>query len=249
VVIKWLVAVTDIHEQKEAENRKDIFLSMASHELKTPITTLKTLLHIYKSEVMGDNDACPTVLEQAESQLLRIERLVGNLLDASKMNADKMVCRFEEFDFGNMVQECIARMQQQPLQHSILLEQNTKILFTGDKLRLEQVMNNLLSNAIKYAPVPGTINVKSYISQNELCVSVEDFGIGIAPEQIEHIFTAYYRVNNTSAAYQGLGIGLYICSEIIKIHHGKLWVQSVPGQGSTFYFSLPISRQFTFNDL
>ena len=240
-IIQWLVAVTDIHEQKEAECNRDMFLSVASHELKTPLTALKTLLHLYKSEIIADNDAYPNVLEQAENQLLRMERLVSNLLDVSKVNAHKMVYRFEEFSFGEMIKECIERMQQQAGSHTIVLEQNADVLFTGDKLRLEQVINNLLSNAIKYSPDADTIVVKSYVVQDEVYVSVQDFGIGIAPENINNIYTAYYRVNNTSADLQGLGIGLYICSEIIKSHLGKLWVQSVPAQGATFYFSLPIN--------
>jgi len=245
-VIKWLVAVTDIHDQKEAENRKDIFLSVASHELKTPLTSLKTLLHIYKNEIMADNDACPGVLEQAESQLARIERLVGNLLDASKINAQRMVYRFEEFNFGEMIRESVERMQQQTEKHTIVLEQNAKVLFIGDKLRLEQVMNNLLSNAIKYSPAAGKIVVRSFVLQNDLYVSVQDFGIGITPENKENIYTAYYRANDTSANFEGLGIGLYICSEIVKSHLGKIWVHSVPAQGSTFYVSLPINHQPMF---
>ena len=240
-VQKWLVTVTDIHDLKEAEYKKDIFLSIASHELKTPLTTLKTLLHIYKNEVIADNDACPGVLEQAENQLVRIERLVSNLLDVSKLNAHKMAYRFEEFNFGEMIQESIERMQQLTEKHTIVLEQNAKVLFSGDKLRLEQVINNLISNAIKYSPAADKIIIKSFVVLNELYVSVKDFGIGIAPENLENIFTAYYRVKNTSADFEGLGIGLYLCSEIVKSHLGKIWVHSEPAQGSTFYFKLPIN--------
>jgi len=240
-VQKWLVTVTDIHDLKEAEYKKDIFLSIASHELKTPLTTLKTLLHIYKNEVIADNDACPGVLEQAENQLVRIERLVSNLLDVSKLNAHKMAYRFEEFNFGEMIQESIERMQQLTEKHTIVLEQNAKVLFSGDKLRLEQVINNLISNAIKYSPAADKIIIKSFVVLNELYVSVKDFGIGIAPENLENIFTAYYRVKNTSADFEGLGIGLYLCSEIVKSHLGKIWVHSDPAQGSTFYFKLPIN--------
>ena len=156
--------------------------------------------------------------------------------------------RFEEFNFGEMIKESVERIRQQANKHTILLEQNAKVLFTGDKLRLEQVMNNLLSNAIKYSPDADTIIVKSYVVQDEVYVSVQDFGVGIAPENIGDIYTAYYRVNKTSASCQGLGIGLYVCSEIIKSHLGKLWVQSVPTQGSTFYFRLPISRKMHFAD-
>ncbi len=248
-IIKWLVAVTDIHDQKEAEAQKDIFLSVASHELKTPLTTLKTLLHIYKNATMADNDACPGVLEQAENQLLRIERLVSNLLDVSKITAHKMVYRFEEFNFGEMIKESVERLQQQTGTHTIVLEQNAKVLFIGDKLRLEQVMNNLLSNAIKYSPSADKIIVKSFVLQNELHVSVQDFGIGIAPKNQEHIYNAYYRVNNASSNFEGSGIGLYICSEIIKSHLGKIWVHSVPEQGSTFYFKLPINQQGLFAEM
>lgn len=242
-IVNWLVAVTDIHDQKAAEQQKDMFLSIAAHEIKTPITTLKTLLHVYKNEVIADNDGCPNVLEQAESQLLRIERLVSNLLDVSRMNAHKMVYRFEEFNFGVLVKECVERMQQQSARHTIILEQNANLLFTGDRLRLEQVMNNLLSNAIKYSPDTETIIVKSYVVQDELYFSVQDFGIGITPENIEHIYTAYYRAANTAATSHGLGIGLYICSEIIKNHLGKIWVQSALGEGSTFYVKFPINKQ------
>jgi signal transduction histidine kinase len=153
---------------------------------------------------------------------------------------------FEEFNFDEMVKESVERMQQQTNKHTIILEQNAKVLFAGDKLRLEQVMNNLLSNAIKYSPDANTIIVNSSVVQDDLYVSVQDFGVGIAPENLNNIYDAYYRVNETAASFQGLGIGLYICSEIIKNHSGKLWVLSVPAQGSTFYFKLPIGGQMLF---
>lgn len=238
---KWLVAVTDIHEQKEAEQRKDTFLGIAAHELKTPLTSLKTLLHVYKNEVMAESETCPVLLEQAENQLLRIERLLCNLMDVSKANPYTMVYRLEEFNFSELMKESVARMQQQTSRHTIVLEKNAKVLFTGDRLRLEQVIDNLLSNAIKYSPNAKQIIVQSYIIENDLYVSVQDFGVGIASENLNNIYQAFYRANNTAKDVQGLGMGLYICSEIIKNHHGDIWAHSIPAKGSVFYIRLPIS--------
>ncbi len=244
-IAKWYGAITDIHEQKEAEHSKDIFLSAASHELKMPLTTLKTIIHLFKKTATPGNEGYE-LIDRADSQLQRIERLIGNLLDVSKINAHTMIYKLEAFNFSELVRECAERVQQQSLTHKIILLQNARILFTGDKLRLEQVVNNLLSNAIKYSPDANTVHLKSYVQGNDIILSVQDFGIGIAPEERDKIYTAYYRAGNAQRRFAGLGLGLYICAEIVKSHFGKLWVESVPGEGATFYVRLPINRQLLF---
>jgi hypothetical protein len=124
--------------------------------------------------------------------------------------------------------------------HEIVLEQSADIEFTGDQIRLEQVVNNMLSNAIKYSPGANKVLVNMIVEKRNIVVSVRDFGIGIRPENLDKLFDRYYRINNKIQHFEGLGLGLFISSEILRHHRGNLWIESEPGQGSTFFFRLPL---------
>ncbi|MDP9046907.1 MAG: HAMP domain-containing histidine kinase, partial [Bacteroidota bacterium] len=226
-----------IHEQKELENKKDEFLSIASHELKTPLTSIKAF-----NQLMNRANSDPKLagfISKSAEHIYRLERLISDLLDVTKINAGKMNYMSEPFSFRQLLVSSIENMQYNTT-HQIVLESSPGITFTGDQIRLEQVMNNLLSNAIKYSPKGNKILVNSKVQHNNIVVSVQDFGIGIATENLDKLFDRYYRVDNTAMRFEGLGLGLFISSEILKRHNGSFWIESEPEKGATFYFRLPL---------
>jgi len=247
-VIKWFGITTDIHEQKRAEHQKDEFLSIASHELKTPLTSVKAFMQLALKNTPPEEKAYGFI-SKSSSQLIRLESLINDLLDVSKINAGKMNYNLEPFNFSEALIETVEGIQQGNHKHHITIERNDAVVYKGDRLRIEQVINNLLANAIKYSPNNNRIIIRSELQQNNLIVSVQDFGIGIEPNNLTKLFDRYYRVDNTSMRFQGLGLGLFISSEIIKRHNGSFWIESQPGEGSTFFFLLPINGKQEFIDI
>ncbi len=237
-VVKWFGTNTDIDNHKKSEEKKDEFISIASHELKTPLTGIKAFIQL--AGRTNESSKVSGFLEKAEVQILNLERLIADLLDTSKFNAGKLTYNFAEFPFGDSLKESTSNFAQHSPKHEIILEQNVDIMYHGDKFRIEQVIDNFLSNAVKYSPAAEKIIVKAATQDGNIVVSVQDFGIGIEREHLTKLFDRFYRVDSTVMKYQGLGLGLYISSEIVKGHGGTFWIESEPGQGSTFYFSLPL---------
>jgi len=233
----WVGTSTDIHEQKENEQRKDEFLSIASHELKTPLTSIKAFNQLMKRT--KDGELLTGFIDKSAEHIYRLERLINDLLDVTKINAGKMIYAMEPFVLSHLLRDSIANMQYNTT-HQIILESAPDVTFKGDKLRLEQVMNNFLTNAAKYSPEGTRILVNGRLEDNGIIVSVQDFGIGIAPENLDKLFDRYYRVDNTAMRFEGLGLGLFISSEILRRHQGSFWIESELGKGSTFYFRLPL---------
>ena len=245
----YIGSIVDITEQESAAqalrellDKKDEFLSTASHELKTPLTTVKAFIQLIERNADEDTKA-NQYAKKASQNLLRLEKLVNDLLDVSKINADKLTYNETPFDFVEMLHDTVNTMQLSSKKHTIHLNISIpNISYTGDKFRLEQVVYNFLSNAIKYSPNAEDINVSVEIKDNNLVVAVQDFGIGIERQNLEKIFDRYYRVDNTAMKFDGLGLGLYISSEILKRHKGNFWIESEVGKGSIFFFKLPISN-------
>ena len=233
----WLGTNTNIDVQKNNEHKKDEFLSIASHELKTPLTGIKAfnqLMQRTKSEAQQQ-----IFLKKSAENILRLERLINDLLDVTKINAGKMNYRMEPFNFGKMVANSVENIQHTKPSHQIIIESSADIIYTGDHYRLEQVMQNFLSNAIKYSPAGDKVIVNSRLERGSIILSVRDFGIGIPAENMPLLFDRYYRVDNATMQFEGLGLGLFISSEILKRHYGSFWIESEEGKGSTFYFRLP----------
>jgi hypothetical protein len=170
-------------------------------------------------------------------------------LDVSKINAGKMIYNNEDFDFGQMLADTVDSIQRTSDQHHIELQSRCNIQFRGDQHRLEQVIINLLNNAIKYAPNANKVIVNCEMENGNVVVSVRDFGIGIAEEHLKGLFDRFYRVDNSSARFQGLGLGLFISNEIVKRHGGSFWIESKLDEGSTFYFLLPLNGKQQFTDV
>lgn len=234
----WLGTNTNIEVQKENEQKKDEFLSIASHELKTPLTSIKAYNQL--SQRIKETEVLKPFLKKSEEHIDRLERLINDLLDVTKINAGKMTYTMEPFAFHNMIAESVETVRHLTAAHEIILEENAEIQYTGDHFRLEQVLNNFISNAIKYSPGGEKIIIRSAVSHDNIVVSVQDFGIGIEEKNLDKLFDRYYRVDNTAMRFEGLGLGLFITSEILKGHQGSFWIESEPGKGSTFYFRLPL---------
>lgn len=233
---------------QESERKKDEFISIASHELKTPLTTTKAYIQL-SQKISNSSERGYNLITKAEDQLSRLEKLVADLLDVSKIQAGKMIYNIETFAFDRLLMETVGSLQLTTSRHQILIERCDQVEFNGDKLRIEQVLNNFLSNAIKYSPDSNKITILSEVRHGNIIVSVQDFGIGIDDNHLEGIFDRFYRVDNTAIRYQGLGLGLFISSEIIKRHGGSFWIESEPGVGSVFYFLLPLNGKLELNSL
>jgi signal transduction histidine kinase len=233
----------EIEFRKQAEHKKDEFISIASHELKTPLTSVKGYIQLLQRSLNRDDKTmAQNHLEKASIQLEKLNELIVDLLDISKIESGKMKFNMKSFDADNMVNNAIEMLQHSNPDFKITKLGQTDEMIFGDEMRLEQVVINFITNAIKYAPGTNQVNITINIKDEKLYLAVKDFGIGISKEQQDKIFDKFYRVEENSNRFNGLGIGLYICSEIINRHGGTIGVNSVPDEGSEFYFIVPISE-------
>lgn len=236
----WIGTNTNIKLQKGNEEKKDEFLSIASHELKTPLTNVKAFNQLISKT--NDINKIHIFNQRSANHIGKLEWLINDLLDVTKINAGKMVYDMQEFKFRKLILDSINTIQQTTDTHQIKLIGDAEINYKGDQFRLEQVIQNFLSNAIKYSPNADKVIVSYWLDENNILVSVQDFGIGIEQKNFNQLFDRYYRVDNSSMRFEGLGLGLYISSEILKRHQGSFWIESEEGLGTTFYFRLPIDR-------
>ncbi|WP_426326954.1 hybrid sensor histidine kinase/response regulator [Pedobacter sp. R-06] len=234
----------EIEFRKQAEHKKDEFISIASHELKTPLTSVKGYIQLLQRSLNRDDKTmAQNHLEKASTQLEKLNELIVDLLDISKIESGKMKFNMKSFCADNMVNNAIEMLQQSNPDFKISKLGKTDEMIFGDEMRLEQVVINFITNAIKYAPGTNQVNVTTNIKDEKLYLAVKDFGIGISKEQQDKIFDKFYRVEDNSNRFNGLGIGLYICSEIINRHGGTIGVNSVPDEGSEFYFIIPTTEE------
>lgn len=219
--------------------QKDEFISIASHEMKTPLTTAKGYTELLLLSLNEENQSV-LYATKANQSIERLQELVTELLDSSKIQNGQLNYNIAAFDFNKMVDETIENIQHSTKNHSIQKTGNCAQQITGDRNRLQQVVINLLTNAVKYSPNADKVLVKIEELEGKIQVSVQDFGIGMSGKHLNKIFDRYYRVEEHAIHFQGLGIGLYISHNIIERHKGELWVKSEPEKGSTFYFILPL---------
>lgn len=233
----------DISERRELERRKDEFIGMASHELKTPITSLKGFTRLLQRRLKDSGDEeVHRFLTRMDGQIDRLTTLVNDLLSITQMQRGQLEYRMEMFDLKELVQETVENVQGTTQTHRLLLEEPIAASIYGDRDRIGQVLTNLLTNAIKYSRNSDRVIVRMVIQEGNVVVSIQDFGLGIPREHQQKIFERFYQVSATEEkTYPGLGIGLYISKNIIERHEGCLDVQSRTGEGSTFSFHLPVA--------
>ena len=231
----------EIENRRELEKKKDEFISIASHELKTPLTSIRGYIQLLERLINKEgNENLKPYISKVSSQINKLGDLVSDLLDISNMESGKMKFNIRPFSFEDMLNNAIDNIKQIFPEHIIVKNGSANVLYPGDEMRIEQVVINYLTNAIKYSPDHRKIEVDSILDKNWLEVRVTDHGIGISQELQEQLFEKFFRVEESSNRFQGLGIGLYICQEVIQRHEGTCGVISELGNGSTFYFRLPL---------
>jgi two-component system CheB/CheR fusion protein len=241
-ILFWVGTATDIEDQKKQMEKKDEFIGVASHELKTPLTSLKgyiQLLMAYNREELSP--VVKQYLGKANSAVNKLQYLVNDLLDVSKIQAGRLDYRMEPVDMSKIVGGCFENAVHIYPAYQFEMHTEGQFLVMGNAERLEQVIMNFINNAVKYAQRNRKIIIAAAPHDGgKVRTSVMDFGIGLSPHDVERIFERFYRVEDKKFMTSGLGMGLYIATEIVNKHKGKIGVDSEPGKGATFYFDLSL---------
>lgn len=251
-ILVHAVVVTDQVKARqrleELARQKEEFLGITSHELKTPVTSLKGYTQILERRFrQGGDERSAALLKKMLAQLNKLTALIEELLDVTRIENGKLQLQPSTFAYNELISEIVEETQYITTRHTIIQELTPSVVLTADRDRIGQVLTNLLTNAIKYSPKIETVIVKTALKDEMIITSVQDFGIGIAKEKQLHLFERFYRVEGeTQLTYPGLGLGLYISAEFIQRHHGSIWIESDENAGTTVTFSLPL--QFSGED-
>lgn len=244
-----VLVLHDVTKEHDLSSIQLDFVSMASHELRTPLTSIIGYLSVFMDENRSKLEASQKAfLDRISISAKQLASLIDNLLSVSKVERGALNMTAAPLDWTKTLTQAVHENQLQALQKNITLQLklssgNTPFVL-ADPIRINEVINNLIGNAINYTQGGGKITVSAKVEGSEVITSVSDTGIGIPPEAISHLFTKFFRVSGAldkSSNSKGTGLGLYISKSIIDLHHGRIWVESTLGKGSTFYFSVPIA--------
>ena len=240
----WVGTSTDINDIKELDQQKDFFISMASHELKTPLTSVKGYVQLMQVKYKNtDDDFLKNAIKVVSKQVDMLTNLTTGLLDVSKIKSGSLVLKKTLFNISDLINEVIEEISHINPQHQITFDCQHQTQVYVDREKINQVLINFLNNAIKYSPNSLKINVYTELDKDKVKVAVVDNGIGLIEADRKMVFERFYRVEGKNEkTFSGFGIGLFIASEIIRKHDGEIAVDSVLGEGSTFYFKLPIKK-------
>lgn len=237
IIVGFLISLIS-EARYEAELQKDEFIALAAHEIKTPITVIKGYINLFRQKVKKNENKIFGYIDEIDIQTSKILELIGDLMDVTKIEIGKFVYRDELFDFDRLVKELV--MHQQINSKRITLTGVSRKIVKGDRYRIGQVVSNLLSNAIKYSPQKSPIKIRVKVKRDGVILAVKDYGIGIPRLEQKAIFNNFYRARRTRREKaEGLGLGLFISSQIVKYYRGKLYVKSNGKRGSVFYLELP----------
>jgi len=238
-ITKWFGSCTNINEHKRALKQKDDFMSIASHELKTPITSLMGTLQLLDRMKNDPSPKMqPNLIERANKNIRKINSLVGELLNVSQLNEGQLHLKKTTFNVSELITNSCNHVRTEGV-FEVVIKGDEKLEIFADESRLEQVLINFVNNAVKYAPNSKQIVISFEQQPDEVKFCVTDKGPGIPQEKLPHLFDRYFRVDSSGSQYSGLGLGLYICAEIIRKHEGRYGVDSQLGDGTTFWFTLP----------
>jgi len=241
-IVAWFGTATDIEDQKRELERKDEFISVASHELKTPLTSLKGYLHLIESEQYL-TDETKSYISKGNISVKKLQHLIRDLLDVSKIKGGRLEFSMNPLNLTELIHNCIENSSYMSPSYKIKEEVEEDVFVMGNEERLEQVIMNLLNNAVKYSPDNKNIIVRLEKNERVAIVSIIDFGVGLSDSDQKRIFERFYRANSNKFSTSGLGIGLYISSQIIKEHNGQMTVKSKLTEGSVFSFLLPLTNK------
>ncbi len=243
-----IITLHDITAEQQLEEMKVDFVAIAAHELRTPVTSIKGYLNVFVEENSGKLDVDQTdLIESALTATSKLDILIENLLNVSKIERGVLNMQTKPFDLVLLVSQVVSEFSNQAKEKQITLifkepqGQLPKVL--ADGVRISEVITNLVSNAIAYTNAGGSVTATLQAKNNEVIVSIADTGIGISKSVLPYLFTKFYRATGVFQNYsKGTGLGLYISKAIVEGHHGKIWVESEEGKGSTFFFSLPVAK-------
>lgn len=241
LLLNVIALVRDITRFREAEELKSTFVSVVSHELKTPVALIKGYVSTLRREdASWDREIVQDSLAVIEEEADRLTSLIEDLLDASRLQAGALSINLSDVDLSALARRIAERFQAQDKRHSIKvsLPANFPVVL-ADEDRLAQVLSNLISNAIKYSPNGGEININGQVHPQQVVICITDQGPGIAAGDIPYIFDRFYRATEASRTTKGAGLGLYLARAVVEAHGGRIWVDSKAGQGARICFSLP----------
>jgi PAS domain S-box-containing protein len=232
----------DITAQKQDEQRKNDFIGMASHELKTPLTSLHALVQVLQQKLKGTSDPfVPQALNKVNLQTKKMSSLINGFLNISRLESGKLDIVAQPFDLVPLIHEQLDEIRLTVTSHNFRFEASQNVPVFADREKIASVLSNLMSNAVKYSPKGKSVIVVCILKEGQALVSVQDEGMGIRPQDLPRIFERYYRADSEHTQHiSGFGVGLYLSAEIIERHNGRIWVESEKGVGSTFFFTLPM---------
>jgi PAS domain S-box-containing protein len=245
-LLNVIANLRDITRFREAEEAKSTFVSVISHELKTPVALIKGYAGtLRRKDARWDAETMEESLRVIEEESDRLNSLINNLLDASRLQSGALELDMGYVALDRLAESVVAKFRTQTSHHLLTTDFPTDFpAVPGDQERLRQVLTNLLMNAIKYSPGGGTIRIGGRVRPDHVLVFVEDEGIGIAESDHERIFDRFARIDNAlSRKTQGAGLGLYLVRAIVEAHNGRVWVESAPSRGSVFQFTLPRDQE------
>ncbi len=239
-LINIIASIRDISHFREAEEIKSVFVSIVSHELKTPVALIKGYVGtLRRKDVSWDSEIVQDSLEVIEDEADRLTELIENLLDASRLQAGEFSLNLAEIRMDKLAQEMVDRFQTQTDRHRISVQFPEEFpVIVGDENRLEQVFYNLLSNAVKYSPDGGEVIISGQIRSEQIIICIQDQGSGISQEDVPHIFDRFFRADEAAKNTQGAGLGLYLSRAIIEAHNGRIWIEPRPKSGTRVCFSI-----------
>ncbi len=238
-----LAMVRDITQTKDEEQRRDHFLGIASHELKNALASVKSFTQLLERKLGKTDEKNIDYVKRIDANADRLKRLIDDLMDMTKIKAGRLELVKEVFVFNQLLLETVEDFRNMAKSHVIVLDIGRDALVDGDKMRLRQVLTNLLKNAAKYSEPGNTILISAFKNKTHIKIAIQDQGIGISKKDQKKIFDLFYRAENADIARTtGMGVGLYISSEIIKMHGGRMGVESKLKKGSTFSFTLPLAK-------
>ncbi len=240
-----VATLRDITRFREAEELKSTFISVISHELKTPVALIKGYVSTLRREdASWDRNIIQDSLQVIEEEADRLTELIENLLDASRLQAGALAINLADVALDDLAVRIAERFRTQTSQHKIILDFPSNFpIILADEDRLAQVFSNLISNAIKYSPAGGEISIRGQIRPDTVIICIRDQGPGITPEDAPHVFERFYRSSSTARTTKGAGLGLYLARAVVEAHGGKIWVDPIPALGAQICFSLPRDDQ------
>jgi signal transduction histidine kinase len=238
-----LLAIEDVTDRRAVEQRKEDFIRIASHEMKTPVTSIKGNIQLLHKKALNTGDqSFLSAFNSTQKSIARLEKLITDLLDVAKIQSGRIEFDYTRFNLGDLIREAVTSFQTTSESHHIEISGAVNQYVTADYGRLEQVLINLLSNAVKYSPGSTEVGLHVGLVNQYVKVSITDSGVGINRKEHKKIFERFYRADQIMEKYPGVGIGLYVSNQIIQEHKGSLWVESEEGAGSVFNFTLPIEQ-------